>query len=259
MKTQYIKFCLIFLGIFFANAQEITGIATYKTHLKIDFPKDSVVKPSAALNDIHASLLKANQKEYALHFSSSESFYKEVAKLTAPTAGSLGIISGMSVGGFDETYKNIKAARYLRETQIMGKEFLIADTLQKKNWVLEKESKTIGEYVCFKATFTEEVTVDKFNSNSSMYDEVKEMRTVEAWYTPQIPVEHGPGLFWGLPGLVLEVADGDTKILCSKIVLNPKKNIEINIPNKGTRITQDEFDKLKKKKLREQLEFAKQH
>jgi GLPGLI family protein len=28
----------------------------------------------------------------------------------------------------------------------------------------------------------------------------------------------------GLPGLILEINDGKTVILCSKIVLNPKKN-----------------------------------
>ena len=33
--------------------------------------------------------------------------------------------------------------------------------------------------------------------------------------------------YQGLPGLVLEVNDGDLTILCSKITINPKKQIEI--------------------------------
>jgi GLPGLI family protein len=47
--------------------------------------------------------------------------------------------------------------------------------------------------------------------------------TITAWYTPEIPVNQGPENYWGLPGLILEINDGKTVILCSKIVLNPKE------------------------------------
>ena len=46
------------------------------------------------------------------------------------------------------------------------------------------------------------------------------MIAVEAWYTLDIPVSHGPGEFWGLPGLILEVSAGNTTMLCSKIVFS---------------------------------------
>lgn len=60
---------------------------------------------------------------------------------------------------------------------------------------------------------------------------------VEAWYTLQIPVGHGPAAYWGLPGLILEVSAGDTTILGTKIVMNPKEKIEIEAPDKGKEIT----------------------
>ncbi|MFT7350131.1 MAG: GLPGLI family protein [Candidatus Paceibacteria bacterium] len=60
---------------------------------------------------------------------------------------------------------------------------------------------------------------------------------VEAWYTPQIPVSHGPGEYWGLPGLILEVSADNTTMLCSKIVMNPKEKIKIEAPDKGKEIT----------------------
>jgi GLPGLI family protein len=47
--------------------------------------------------------------------------------------------------------------------------------------------------------------------------------TITAWYTPEIPVNQGPENYWGLPGLILEINDSKTVILCSKIVLNLKK------------------------------------
>ena len=75
-----------------------------------------------------------------------------------------------------------------------------------------------------------------------------------AWYTPQIPVSHGPGEFWGLPGLILEVSADQTSILCSKIIINPKEKIEIEAPDRGRVISRKDYNatvKLKMKEMRE--------
>ena len=76
----------------------------------------------------------------------------------------------------------------------------------------------------------------------------KEDRLVTAWYTPDIPVSHGPAEYWGLPGLILEVNDGSMILLCSKLMLNPEKKFEVKPPKKGERVTRAEFDAIKKKK-----------
>lgn len=64
-------------------------------------------------------------------------------------------------------------------------------------------------------------------------------------------VNQGPESYWGLPGLILEVNDGKTVILCSKIVLNPKEKTEIKAPTKGKVISQKEFDETVLKKMQE--------
>jgi GLPGLI family protein len=46
--------------------------------------------------------------------------------------------------------------------------------------------------------------------------------TITAWYTPETSKSRSWKLL-GLPGLILEINDGKTVILCSKIVLNLKK------------------------------------
>jgi len=66
--------------------------------------------------------------------------------------------------------------------------------------------------------------------------------TITAWYTPEIPVNQGPEGYWGLPGLILEVNDGKTTILCSKVVLNSKDKVEIKAPTKGKVVTQKDYD-----------------
>jgi GLPGLI family protein len=77
------------------------------------------------------------------------------------------------------------------------------------------------------------------------------MTQVEAWYTLQIPVGHGPGEYWGLPGLILEVSAGNTTMLCSKIIVNPDEPIEIKAPDKGKEITKADYQQTIRTKMQE--------
>ena len=77
------------------------------------------------------------------------------------------------------------------------------------------------------------------------------MTQIEAWYTPQIPVSHGPGEYTGLPGLILEVSADNTTILCSKIVMNPEDKTKIEAPSKGKEVTKKEYQNIVQKKMAE--------
>ena len=59
-----------------------------------------------------------------------------------------------------------------------------------------------------------------------------------------------------MPGLILEVSDGKTVILCSKIVINPKEKREIKAPKKGTIVTQGAYDKIVAEKMEEWREMG---
>ncbi|GAL78953.1 hypothetical protein JCM19274_3511 [Algibacter lectus] len=128
-------------------------------------------------------------------------------------------------------------------------------------WELGSETKTIGQYTCFKATAVKEASgfdFSNFGRRPSGDDDKKDEEekpkevVVTAWYTPQIPVNQGPDTYWGgLPGLILEVSAGKTTILCSKIVLNPSEKDEMKVPSKGKEVTQAEYDAIVKKKMEE--------
>jgi len=75
--------------------------------------------------------------------------------------------------------------------------------------------------------------------------------TITAWYTPQIPISQGPENYWGLPGLILEINNGKTTILCTKVVLNSKDKKEIKPSTNGTVVTQKEYDDIAVKKMEE--------
>ena len=57
-----------------------------------------------------------------------------------------------------------------------------------------------------------------------------------------------------MPGLILEVNDGDTTILCSSITLNPKDGVKIYEPKKGSKVSQAEYNKIMLKKSKEMSE-----
>jgi GLPGLI family protein len=130
---------------------------------------------------------------------------------------------------------------------------------------MEQETKMIGENLCFKATTIIEMPA---NANSFSFgrrnndnkEEVKEeeekieLVPVIAWYSMDIPVSHGPGDYWGLPGLILEINAGNTHILCTKIVLNPKEKADLSEPSKGKVVTQKEYDEILKVKMKEMRE-----
>ncbi|MBT8255053.1 MAG: GLPGLI family protein, partial [Bacteroidia bacterium] len=117
------------------------------------------------------------------------------------------------------------------------------------------------EYTCFKASYTYERDAMRTRTISNEKEEIQqpekpEKETIEvvAWYTPQIPVKNGPGAYGGLPGLILEVNDGELTVLCNKVVLNPKNGLDIKEPKGGKVVSQEEYDKIMDKKMEEMEE-----
>ena len=68
---------------------------------------------------------------------------------------------------------------------------------------------------------------------------------------PDIPVAHGPQMYWGLPGLVMEVKDGNSTIICSEVIMNPAEKVVINEPSKGKVISAAKYDVLVEEKMAE--------
>ena len=233
---------LISLGSSILSAQDFQGIATYKTKDKIEIELDST-QAGGMHDEIMAMLQKQFEKTYVLTFGQEQSVYKEDEALAPPSVGSEMII--VSSYGSDILYKNIKDERYTKQSDFLGKIFLIQDVIEKIDWKLHSDTKNIGTYTCFKAT-TEQLVTDPFADEPT-----EESRTITAWYTPQIPVSHGPAEFQGLPGLILELSYDSNTILCSKVILNPTKPITIEPPKKGESVSQPEYDRIVEKKMDE--------
>jgi GLPGLI family protein len=170
-------------------------------------------------------------------------------------------------------YKNLKTGQIVEENEFFGKQFLVTDSIKTLDWQITKESKTIGQYIAFKATAIKKVDPNDYSmarpkkkdekENAEVKKdtaqpqdpmdmiEIPEEIEVTAWFTPQIPVSNGPGEYAGLPGLILELNVYRTTLLCSKIVMNPKESEKIEPPKKGKEVTREEYIKIVKEKTDE--------
>jgi GLPGLI family protein len=171
----------------------------------------------------------------------------------------------MGGGASGKYYKNTQTKTSAKENEFSGKNFLIKDALKTYEWKMEQETKMIGNNLCFKATTIIEMPANansfsfgrQNNNNSETKKEEEEkieLVPVTAWYSMDIPVSHGPGDYWGLPGLILEINAGNTQIMATKIVMNPKEKSDISEPNKGKVMTQKEYDVMLKEKMKEMQE-----
>lgn len=142
-------------------------------------------------------------------------------------------INVIKVGGNSSnsaiSYKDISKRVYLQSANLMGKDFLIKDTLSSYDWELSNETRIIGDYVCKKAI--------------SLHDD----QEITAWYAPSIPINDGPDEYYGLPGLIIELSVGNTVFNALSIKETP--GISIKKPSGGKEITRKEYEKMRNERM----------
>jgi GLPGLI family protein len=280
MNKTIIAIALTVVGYIKTQGQEFQGMAVYESKTSTeDFKKrfegNKDITPEMQ-KMIEERMKKAFEKTFILNFDKQASTYKEEEKLDSPTQQGGGFRMMTSVmGGGGTFYKNVKTKTIAVDKEFMGKEFLVKDSLPALKWKMEQETKIIGGYNCFKATAIMPASKSDFRNFKPKKDdatatktedkdkktnfldgvEIPKEITITAWYTPEIPVNQGPEKYWGLPGLILEVNDGKTTILCSKIVLNPKDKTEIKAPTNGKEISQEAYDQTVIDKIKEMQEM----
>ncbi|GAB5524941.1 MAG: GLPGLI family protein [Roseivirga sp.] len=261
-KTLIIAIVALFftVGLYGQNFQ---GEATYQSSRKmgdIQIKMDGMTPQME--EQLKAQMQKQAQKEYTLKFNLTESVWKEVESLEggAPTASSGGsnvVIKVAGRGSNGSLYKNTAELRYLEETELFNKPFLVDDELTPREWQLTDESKKIGNYTAYKAIYSTVSYRKAMTFGDGMDGEMKTISdtvNMEAWYTPEIPVSHGPDDYWGLPGLILEMSTGSTTFLCTKVVLNPEGGVNIKMPSKGKKVNREELKAIQEEKTKEMME-----
>lgn len=255
---------LVFITLGAFAQKDFQGKATYMSKTTMDMSRFDQV-PEQRKKQIMARMKNFLEKTYTLTFNKSESSFKEDVVLEGPGAS-----SGRGFGrsnGQGSIYKSTKDKKLVEDVEQFSKRFLIKEEMEPLKWELGTETKKIGNYTCYKATLVKEDTKVDFTSifgrrgrgGDAKKDSVKtkenkpkkKMLSVTAWYTPQIPVSTGPDSYYGLPGLILEINEGRTTMLCTEITISSEEVLEIKEPKKGKVVTREEYIKIVKVKTEE--------
>ncbi|WP_057940228.1 GLPGLI family protein [Algoriphagus resistens] len=257
MNIRILVLSLALMGfITNVNAQGLTGRVFYKSSSSFKVSMDSTKMAPEVMADLQKQLKKQMEREYVLTFSQTESNWKQVESLGSgpATASSGGAKIVIQAGNEDRLlYKNVAGQNYIREEDLMGKVFLVKDSLKNYNWELTGESKKIGEYTCQKAVYSRTMESKVFSVGKDEMEASIDTVNVTAWFAMQIPVSHGPEDFWGLPGLILELQNQGITYIAERIVLNPNEPVRLEIPEKGEMISSEDYQALSEEKMNEMM------
>lgn len=208
-----------------AVAQEQEGVITFETRVNLhrSLPQER--------EELKSMMPEFRTSREQLFFNAEESLYRPVEEEEEEEFGG-GSVRIKMRNPRVEIYTHKTNAVRLTQQELMGKNYLIEDSLKIAPWKFGTETKTILGYVCRQAYYTDESENRK--------------REVTAWFTQKIRPFLGPETFNSLPGAVLaiDVNNGERVIVATDIEFRPLKKSEIKAPGTGSRISQIEFRKL---------------
>lgn len=234
MKTQ-LTFVFALCILLSTHAQQ-SGVVTYEESIKMDIDVPPEMK----------GMIPTEMKNMkALIFTEKESIYKNLPKKenvaseihTSQSGAQIEIKMEMPE---EETYRNLEEGTFIEKKDLFGRAFRISGENEKIKWKMTGEQKQIASYLCMKATYMKDTTL------------------ISAWFTPQIPIQNGPGNIGGLPGLILELDLDEGQRVTRAISVDLRtleENEVIEAPTKGREISREKFEKLQKEKIAEMQEM----
>ena len=218
MKNTFVS--IILLGMLvFSSPSVAQGIrVVYSMQMKV--PTHEGLNDPMIRAAVEAQLKSMNKNFVLLHHQGESLYFPEVASQSTNQMGGSAVI-----------YKNQRDKQMVSQDNILDRQFLIAEPLSPFQWTLSSETKRIGNHVCNKA--------------------VSESSEVTAWYSPDLPINDGPGRHWGLPGLILELDTQVATITAQDINLNYDTSGKITAPTSGKSVSRQEFNEIRDQRLKE--------
>jgi GLPGLI family protein len=202
---KYLLIILVLLIGLSTKAQQMEGVITYerayhwsRIYSRLDFlsqeEKDRI-KLTGGNNDVSKSKMK-------LLFTPTQSLYTYASDQGSSEDGTYSWRQDEYL-----IFRDFEKERKTEIIEMLGKHYLIEDTLQAPRWKVMNQIKDINGYVCMLAT-----TVDTVKKHK-----------VAAWFAHDLPVSTGPERIFGLPGMIMEldINDGDFVITAIKVELKP--------------------------------------
>lgn len=237
MRSTATLFSVFFFISFLASGQGVKAIAEYQQEFRADgVMRGTELSPEQRMR-IARRMGEMPPREFTLTMAGQRSVYKQKASDESGRGQRRFGVSG-------DLYKDAVNRQSINKVKFQDSTFLVHDSLPKFNWELQEETTEIGPLLCYKATALVDDDAGRFGfgmrgggSDESQRSPVE----VTAWYCPEIKSDQGPGRYWGLPGLILEVETSNTLIRCTNIELFPEGLDAVNLPEEGTVITAREY------------------
>lgn len=248
-KTVWLALSMISVSTY---AQKTEGVLTYTQKLDM---KSRFQNMDPAMQ---ARMPENVTRQYQLAFTPQEALYEPAAVLDEGNGFGGPMGGSMRLGGASATvYTQLTEKKRVESRDIFGEKYRVLDTLVSQRWKLGKETKTIKGFVCQKASFTDTMRVQRIMMGPGGpppgENQQPTLRTVVAWYAPEIPVPIGPEKYSGLPGLILEVDvnNGENQYTVSEMEWRKPKASELKAPKAGKAVTEKEVREIMMKRMEE--------
>jgi len=233
MKKVFLSLCLsgVMAGI---NIQaQNSGVVEYEQTMKLEIKLEG---DAAQFADM---LPRERKSKKELIFNEKASIYSNPLyagenEVINESSGRANIMIRAGVDN-DVIYNDLVKNKRIEQREFFTRNFLIESDDVSNKWKLTGNRKEILGYECLEA----ETSHNEGN--------------VKAWFAPLIQSSAGPGIFTGLPGLILEIESNEGKNVIKAISIDIKliSDKEIKKPNKGKKVTPEEFKKIVDEKMAE--------
>lgn len=196
--------------------------------------------------------------KFELNFANNQMIWKQLEDDIQAEEGPSGGMMIRTIGGGqdDITFCDFSLGKKVEQRDFMDKRFLVSDSIQKNNWKLTEETKTILNHLCRKATaqrIGKRMSMGMENGKMER-KEVDDTTTMIAWFTTDIPVPVGPEVQGQLPGIILELETNGGRTTYKALEIEAKPDLAaIKEPTKGKKVTRAQFTE-ETKKLIDQMQ-----
>jgi len=241
MKKTFILSILVLWILPGVKAQDLAGTITYQQVIRYNFDNIKEAhgedqRTSAWL----ASLPEETSAARVLNFNAEKALFEEEASKSVPADPRLqraimyeGMLSPPRPV-VQKVYYDFEKNQKLQQVEYLTRFFLVNSEIEAVPWKMGNEKKKVLDYTCMKATM------------------ILDDQEIVAWFTPEIPVSLGPSIFSGLPGLILAVErNRETAYVASSIQLTPPAEEALIKPDKGSKVSTDEFATIQEEKNKE--------
>ncbi len=229
MKQIFLAFVLVF-NMLIVKAQDNTnGTVVYEQVVQLEIKLEGDAAQFASM------LPKERKSEKVLYFTPKTTLFenkKETEEENMHSAN--GNVMIRMAEPDNKVFTDLEKGKQIEQREFMTREFLIEGEISNE-WKLTGNQKMILDYPCQEAVIE------------------KEDKKISAWFTPVIPVSAGPGNYGGLPGLILlvNVNEGKQITTAKSVDFNLVSKDVIMKPDKGKKISREEFDKIVEEKMKE--------